>query len=75
MRLLSLNLEEVTKLLNDMEKEVKAIKKELFKISWFMRGGLTIDLAYQTDYQDREIIGKIIEENLEITGKSKLPFF
>jgi hypothetical protein len=58
-----------------MEKEVKAIKKELFKMSWFMRGGLPMDLAYQTDYQDREIIGKIIEENLETTGKTKLPFF
>jgi len=75
MRLLSLNLEEVTSLLNEMEKEIKAIKTELFKLSWFMRGGLPMDLAYQTDPQDRELMGKIIEENLEITTKSRLPFF
>ena len=75
MRLLSLNLEEVTKLLNDMEKEVKAIKTELFKLSWFMRGGLPMDLAYQTDPQDRELMGKIIEDHLETTGKTRLPFF
>ena len=75
MRLLSLNFEEITKLLNDMDKEVKAIKRELFRMSWFMRGGLPMDLAYQTDWQDRELIGKIIEENLETTSKTKMSFF
>lgn len=75
MRLLSLSLEEITKYLKDMEKETKALKKELFKMSWFMRGGLPMDLAYQTDYEDREIIHKVIEDNLNTTKESKLPFF
>jgi hypothetical protein len=75
MRLLSLNLEEITKLLKDMDKETKALKTELFRMSWFMRGGLPMDLAYQTDFQDRELIAKLIEGNLETTGKTRLPFF
>ena len=40
-----------------------------------MRGSLTLDQAYQLDYESREIIQKIIEENLETTKKTGLPFF
>jgi hypothetical protein len=40
-----------------------------------MRGSLTIEQAYQLDYESREIIQKIIEENLETTKKTGLPFF
>jgi hypothetical protein len=58
-----------------MEKEVRAIKEELIKLCWFMRGGLTLTEAYDTDPEDRELIGKLIESNLETTNKTKLPFF
>jgi hypothetical protein len=58
-----------------MEDEVKAAKLELFKFSWYMRGGLPIDLAYQLDFTDREIVGKVIEANLEIAKTTRLPFF
>jgi hypothetical protein len=40
-----------------------------------MRGGITIEQAYQLDQEDRNIVFKIIEENLETTKKSGLPFF
>jgi hypothetical protein len=40
-----------------------------------MRGSLTIDQAYRLDYESREIIQKIVEENLETTKKTGLPFF
>jgi len=58
-----------------MENETKAIKDELYKICWFMRGGVTISEAYLMDYDDRKIVGKIIENNLETTKTSGLPFF
>lgn len=58
-----------------METEVKAYKLELFRLSWFMRGGLPMNLVYETDAQDREILTKLIESNLDTTSKSKLPFF
>jgi hypothetical protein len=40
-----------------------------------MRGGVTIEEAYQLDNEDRTILFKIIEENLETTKKTGLPFF
>ena len=75
MRLLSLSLAEITQLATKMEKEIRAIKDELFKMCWFMRGGITLSEIYRTDYDDREVIAKLIESNLETTNKTKLPFF
>jgi hypothetical protein len=66
---------EIDQLAEKMEQEIKAFKSELFKLCWFMRGSLTIDQAYNTDYQDRETIVDLIKENLETTKKSGLPFF
>lgn len=40
-----------------------------------MRGGLTYEEAYYLGPEEREIIGKLIEENFEITKKSGLPYF
>jgi hypothetical protein len=62
-------------MLNRFDNEIKALKKELLKICWFMRGGVTIDHAYTMSMQDREMISKLIKENLETTKKTGLPFF
>lgn len=70
-----LSLEEIDQLVQGMDREAKALREELFRICWFMRGGVTITEAYSLDYQDRESIGKIIEGNLETTKSSGLPFF
>ena len=40
-----------------------------------MRGGMTLDEAFALGFEDREIISKLIEENLETTKETKLPFF
>ncbi len=40
-----------------------------------MRGGMTLTEAYDTDPEDRELIAKLIESNIETTNKTKLPFF
>jgi len=58
-----------------MEKQVKQFKFELAKIAWHMRGAVSLDDAYCMSFEDREVIGKVIEENLETTKKSGLPFF
>ena len=42
---------------------------------WFMRGSLSVEEAFQLDYESREIIQKLVEDNLETTKKSGLPFF
>ncbi len=40
-----------------------------------MRGGITYDEAIMLSLNDREIINKIIKENLDITKKQGIPFF
>lgn len=70
-----LNLEQITKLIKSLDRETKAIKQELFKLCWYMRGGLTITEAYQLSIDEREMIVNLVEENLAITKESGLPFF
>jgi hypothetical protein len=40
-----------------------------------MRGGVTYEDVLNMSTTERNIIGKLIEENLETTKKSGLPFF
>lgn len=72
---MTLDVPEIESEIAKLENESKALKKELFKMAWFMRGGLSFTEAYMLDQQDREIISKIIEENLELTKSSQMPFF
>jgi hypothetical protein len=66
---------EILKLADDMDKESRAITKELLKFCWFMRGGVTLDEMYATDRTQRELMAEIISENLETTKETRLPFF
>jgi len=72
---LTLSNEQVVEYLNSLDKESKAIKKDLLKMCWYMRGGLTYDEAFNLSSQERDIINDIIKDNLETTKKSKMPFF
>jgi len=72
---LSLSNEEVVEFLNDFDKSSKALRKNLFRICWYMRGGISADEAYQLSFQDRETINEIIKDNLETTKETKMPFF
>jgi len=40
-----------------------------------MRGGVTIDEAYNLSHEDKMLINDIVKENMETTKKSGLPFF
>lgn len=70
-----MSLPEIEELVKGLENESKQMKKNLFKLCWFMRGSITMEEAFQMDWENREIIYKIIEENLETTKESGLPFF
>ena len=57
-----------------IDNSAKDLKESMFRTSWYMRGGVTInDLLYTYSYEDREILSKIIKENIEITEKTQLP--
>lgn len=72
---MTLTNDEIVEFLNSMEKESKAIKEDLLKMCWYMRGGLTYEESMFLSYHEREAIAKLIDENLETTKKSGLPFY
>jgi len=60
--------------LKDLEAQTKNIKDEIFRISWYMRGGVSSeDLFHSYTYEDRQIMNQIIKDNIEATKSSKLP--
>lgn len=61
-------------LAEEMENEIKQIKEGCYRLSWYMRGGITIEqLLYDTDIEDQEVMSNIIKENIENTKNSKMP--
>lgn len=75
MRLLTLHNEDIVKLIEQYDKESKALRKDIFKLAWYMRGGMTVEEAFTLGYLDRKIINSIIEENLETAKETGMPFF
>lgn len=72
---MSLSDEEIVALLDKMEKQAKALRDDVLRMCWYMRGSISYDEAMILSLQDREIINTIIKENMETTQKTKLPFF
>ncbi len=48
---------------------------EIFKIIWFMRGGITHQEALNLSPDDRGVIHSLVKENMETTKKTGQPFF
>ena len=70
-----LDTQGIEKLVKQYESDTKAIKDELLRICWFMRGSVSYFDSLMLDVEEREIIGKIISDNLETTKESGMPFF
>lgn len=58
-----------------MEEECKNIKKNALKYAWYMRGGVSYEDVLNMSPDESEAISSIIDENLETTKKTQLPFF
>ena len=65
---------EILLLSAEMDKEAKAIKKDVLKLCWYMRG-LSYAEVMNMSWEEREIVGEIVKENLETTKKTGLNFF
>jgi hypothetical protein len=72
---LSLSLDEIQELSEKMEKQTKALKNQLYKLCWYMRGSLSFSESFDLSLEDIEIISEIIKDNLETTKKTQMPFF
>ena len=70
-----LDNEGIEKFVNQYDNDAKAIREELLKMCWYMRGGMNYSEAQNLTTEERSIIVKIIEENLETTKNTQLPFF
>jgi hypothetical protein len=62
-------------MITDMEHECNTIKNGALKMSWYMRGGVSYEDVLNMSISERQNITKLIEDNLETTKNTKLPFF
>ena len=61
-------------LAEEFEEDIKKIKDTVYRLSWYMRGGLSVEtLMYNTDVIDQDVISRIIKDNIENTKNSKMP--
>ena len=72
---MTLNTEEILGLVKSYENQVNAIKDELLRFCWFMRGGISYSDAMMLSLEDRKLINRIVKDNLETTKKSGMPFY
>ena len=72
---MTLDDEGIVSLLEGYDKEARALKNEALKMSWYMRGGLSYEEAMYLGQAERDLIGAIIKDNMEVTKKSGLPFY
>lgn len=72
---MTLSDDEIESLIEDYDKQSRAVRNESFKLAWFMRGGLTYDDAMSLSLNERELVSELIKDNLNTTKESGLPFF
>jgi hypothetical protein len=66
-------LPEILRESKKLDKEARDIKKDVLKLCWYMRG-LSYSEGMNLSWEEREIVGEIIKENLETTKKTGMPF-
>lgn len=65
---------EIEDYLKSFESQAKGIKDEIFRLAWYMRGGVTSHELFNVySYEDRVILNDVIKDNIEATKKSGLP--
>jgi hypothetical protein len=72
---LTLTNEKMIGYFDQLERQSKALKEEILRLCWYMRGGITYNDAMLLSFEERTIINKIIKDNLETAKKSGMPFF
>lgn len=66
--------DEIMALAETFEKDIQATKDLAYRVAWYMRGGVSVEnYLYEMDLADREILQKIIKENVENTKNAKMP--
>jgi hypothetical protein len=72
--LINLSPQEIEQQLIRLDTQIKVFKQELFRISWYMRGGVTVEeLLHLYSHEDRDMIYNVIKENIETTKETQMP--
>ena len=66
---------DIVKYLKEFDSHIKNMKMEVFKIMWYMRGGISHQEALNLSPEDRKVIHSLVKENMETTKKTGHPFF
>lgn len=75
LRLLTASPEAVQKYIEALDKEVEGIRKAALTMSWYMRGGATYEDVLNMSNSERKAISELIEDHMDVTKKTQLPFF
>lgn len=67
----NLEVSEIESIIDQYETAQKALKDDMYRLVWYMRGGVSYqDIMYHIDVSDKAILNGIIKENWENTNKS-----
>lgn len=70
---MALSNDDIETYVNNLELQIKGIKDEIFRLAWYMRGGVSSeDLFHRYSYEDRNLLNELIKDNIEATKKSGL---
>lgn len=72
---MTLNQDEILALVDSYERQSRAVKDEILRFCWYMRGGIAYADAMLLSTEERKLIAEIIKDNLETAKKSGMPFF
>lgn len=74
-QLINTNDDNMEKLFESMDNEVKEIRKEVARLVWFMRGSVSYAECLQMSQAERNSLGDQIKDNIETMKKTKMPMF
>lgn len=66
--------EEIPFVIQEFLEEARALEKTMVQVTWYMRGGVTLDQAYKMTPRQRKHALKLIKENIERTNKTGTNF-
>lgn len=72
---MTLNQDAILALVDSYERQSRAVKDEILRFCWYMRGGISYADAMLLSQEERKLISEIIKDNLETAKKSGMPFF
>jgi hypothetical protein len=67
--------EQIEKIVDKMELECNSIREDCLRMTWLMRGGVSYEEVMNMSQSERTAISKIANDNIEVTKKTKLPYF